>query len=189
MGDHSVVAANAIIVREAIVKDMSAVAGIYRHEVLNGVATFEEVAPTREELDGRRRAIVSAGLPYLVAELDGQVVGYSYASPYRSRPAYKYSVENTVYVHRSLRRRGVAASLLKALMAHCEMAGRRQMVAVIAVTGKHEESASIALHASLGFRLIGTVEGAGFKLGRWVDTVLMQRPLGGGNTSCPDVEV
>lgn len=186
MSDHSSTADRGITVRDATPEDMPAVAAIYGYEVETGVATFEEEAPSSDELERRRQGIVAMGLPYIVATIDGQVAGYSYASSYRPRPAYRYTVEDTVYVGRSARGRGVAEVLLRALVERCEAAGRRQMVAVIAITGDPAESPSVALHAKLGFRRVGTVEGAGFKLGRWVDTVLMQRTLGAGASTLPD---
>lgn len=186
MSDQSSAVDRGITVRDAVAEDMPAIAAIYGCEVETGVATFEEEAPSPDELERRRQGIVAMGLPYIVATTDGQVAGYCYASSYRPRPAYRYTVENTVYVARSARGRGVAEVLLRGLVERCEAAGRRQMMAVIAITGDPAESPSVALHAKLGFRRVGTVEGAGFKLGRWVDTVLMQRPLGSGTSTLPD---
>lgn len=186
MSDQSSAVDQGIAVRDAVAEDMPAIAEIYGCEVETGVATFEEEPPSPEELERRRQGIVAMGLPYIVATIDGQVAGYSYASSYRPRPAYRYTVEDTVYVARSARGRGVAEVLLRGLVERCEAAGRRQMMAVIALTGDPAESPSVALHAKLGFRRVGTVEGAGFKLGRWVDTVLMQRTLGSGTSTLPD---
>lgn len=164
----------ALIIRDATAADMPAVQKIYAHEVLHGLATFEEVPPSVEAFLRRRDGIQTLGLPYLVAELDRDVVGYSYATSYRPRPAYRHTVEDSVYVAETMHGRGIGRALLAALIARCESGTWRQMVAVV---GNSENTGSIALHERLGFRRVGTLEGVGFKLGRWVDTVLMQRPL------------
>jgi len=170
-----------ILVREAEDRDFGAIQAIYAHAVLHGLATFEEVPPSVEELLRRRADILRLGLPYLTAELAGQVVGYSYAGPFRTRSAYRYTVEDTVYVAQEMHGRGIGRALLSALIARCEAGPWRQMIAVIGDTGN---AASIALHHGLGFRHAGTLDATGFKFGRWVDTVLMQRALGPGrNTS------
>lgn len=169
-------------VRDAAEEDLPAIAGIYAFHVLHGLATFEEVPPTVEELRSRRAAILGHGLPYLVAEVDGEVVGYSYATAYRPRPAYRHTVEDSVYVHEGRQGRGVGRALLTELIARCSAGPWRQMVAVIGDSGN---VASIALHGSLGFEAVGTLRGVGFKLGRWVDTVLMQRALGRGSGALP----
>ena len=174
-----------ITLRDAHPADMPGITEIYRHEVLHGVATFEETPPSVEELNARREGIVALGLPYLVAEIDGTVMGYSYGSTYRPRPAYRHTIENTVYVAQVARGRGIAETLLVELIKRCEAVDRRQMIAVIAIAEQVTNSASVALHRKLGFREIGTVEAAGFKFGRWVDTVLMQRSLGEGSKSLP----
>jgi phosphinothricin acetyltransferase len=171
-----------IVVRDATAADMTAVQRIYAHYVLQGLATFEEAAPTVEDLVGRRAAVLSQGLPYLVAESDGQIVGYSYATFYRPRPAYRHTIENSVYVEEGLGGRGIGRALLAALIARCDDGPWRQMIAVI---GDSANAASVALHARLGFQPVGTLHGVGFKLGRWVDTVLMQRPLGPGSATPP----
>ena len=166
-----------LLVRDSTLADMPAVQAIYADQVLRGTASFEEVPPSTEALIARRRAVLDLGLPYLAAELDGRVVGYSYATGYRPRPAYRHSIENSVYVAEGLRGRGVGRALLAALIARCEAGPWRQMVAVI---GDSANRGSIALHARLGFRRVGTLEAVGFKHGRWLDTVLMQRALGNG---------
>jgi len=163
-----------IIVRDSDDDDMAAVQPIYAAYVLHGLATFEEVPPTVEELLARRQLILLAGLPYLVATLGEQIAGYAYASPYRSRPAYRYTVEDSVYVRDDLHSKGIGTALLSTLIQRCEAGDWRQMVAVI---GDSANAASIALHRRLGFENIGTLKAVGFKLGRWVDTVLMQRRL------------
>ena len=169
-------------VRASTLGDVADIQAIYAHHVLHGLATFEEVAPDGEEMGARRAALLGAGLPHLVAELEGRVVGYSHASPFRPRPAYRYTIEDSVYVAAGLAGRGIGRALLQALIACCTSGPWRQMIAVIGDSGNR---ASIALHATQGFRHVGTFEGAGFKLGQWVDTVLMQRPLGPGCRTPP----
>lgn len=174
--------ASALRVRDAAEADMPAVQAIYAHEVLHGLATFEETPPAVAEMMSRRESVLALGMPYLAAERDGRVVGYSYASAYRPRPAYRFAIENSVYVAPDARRLGVGRALLAALIARCEAGPWRQMIAVI---GDRENDGSIGLHAAHGFRHTGTLEAVGYKLGRWVDTVIMQRPLGTGNTTPP----
>jgi L-amino acid N-acyltransferase YncA len=173
-----------VLVRDARDDDMAAVQAIYAHHVLHGSASFEEVPPTTAELATRRATVLAAGLPYLVAELDGRVVGYSYATMYRPRAAYRHSIEDSVYVADGLAQRGIGVALLGALIARCEAGPWRQMLAIIGDSGN---AASIGLHRRLGFRLVGTLVSVGFKHGRWVDTVLMQRPLGPGDGTLPAV--
>jgi phosphinothricin acetyltransferase len=162
---------------------MPAVQAIYAHHVRTGLASFEEVPPTLTEHQNRRTAVLDLGLPYLVAEINAIVVGYCYAAPYRTRPAYRYTVENSVYVTDGLGRRGIGRSLLRHLIAGCETGPWRQMIAII---GDSNNQASIALHRSLGFKEIGTMPSVGFKFGRWVDSVMMQRALGPGDAQLPD---
>lgn len=169
-------------IRDSRDDDMPAIQAIYAFHVLHGLASFEEQAPPVEEMARRRRAVIDAGYPHLVAELDGEVAGYAYASSYRPRPAYRFTVENSVYVRDGLRGRGVGRALLGALIRRCEAGPWKQMIAVIGDSG-HE--ASIGLHAAFGFRRVGTLNAVGFKFGRWVDSVLMQRELGPGDASDP----
>lgn len=169
-------------VRDATDDDMASVQAIYAHHVLTSLATFEEVPPTVAEMAARRRAVVAAGLPYLVAEGAGEVVGYAYAGPYRARPAYRHTVEDSVYVAAAQDGRGVGSALLQALIGRCEGGPWRQMLAVIGDSGN---AGSIALHRRLGFQDAGVLRDVGFKFGRWVDTVLMQRPLGEGGRTPP----
>jgi phosphinothricin acetyltransferase len=171
-----------ITVRDATEHDMVAVQSIYAHHVLHGLASFEEVAPTTKEMSSRRQAVLAAGLPYLVADLNGRVVGYAYASLYRPRPAYRHTIEDSVYVEDGRAGKGIGAALLDELLRRCEAGPWRQMIAIIGNSGN---DGSIGLHRSRGFRLVGTFENVGFKLGRWVDSVLMQRPLGAGSTTLP----
>jgi phosphinothricin acetyltransferase len=172
----------ALLIRDGAERDLSTIADIYAHHVLKGLATFEEVPPSIEELAARRAAVLGAGLPYLAAGLDGRVVGYAYATPYRPRPAYRYTIEDSVYVEEGRGGEGIGTALLAELIARCESGPWRQMLAVIGDSGN---SASLALHRRLGFAAVGTFTSVGFKLGRWVDTVLMQRPLGAGDRSPP----
>ncbi|MDX1512992.1 MAG: GNAT family N-acetyltransferase [Gammaproteobacteria bacterium] len=168
--------ADEIRVRPAEPGDMDEIQAIYAVEVLDGTASFELEPPSVDAMEQRRLALVDGGFPYLVAENGSSVVlGYAYAGPYRPRPAYRYTVENSVYVARSARRRGVARRLLSALIEACESRGYRQMVAVIGDSG---HAASIRLHEQAGFRHVGTLERVGFKFERWLDTVIMQRVLG-----------
>jgi L-amino acid N-acyltransferase YncA len=171
-----------IKIRDATEADMAAIQAIYAHYVLHGLATFEEVPPTTEELAIRRAALLNRGLPFLAAELKGEVVGYAYAAPYHSRSAFRYTIEDSVYVAHGLGGRGIGSALLQALIARCEAGPWRQMIAVI---GDSANAGSIALHHGMGFRLSGSLSSAGFKLGRWVDVVLMQRPLGAGDMTPP----
>lgn len=175
-------ALHGVTVRSAMEADMAAVEAIYAHHVLYGLATFEEVPPSIDELSSRRAAVLSLGLPYLVAELDGRVVGYCYAMAYRPRPAYRYTVEDSVYVADGLGGRGIGTALLRELIAQCEAGPWRQMLAII---GDSDNAGSIALHRRMGFEAANTLKSVGFKLGRWVDTVLMQRALGAGDMTLP----
>jgi phosphinothricin acetyltransferase len=168
---------DAMLVRDARDDDMAAVQAIYAHHVLHGTASFEEEAPSLAEMARRRAEVLGKGLPYLVAEIDGKVAGYSYATPYRARSAYRYTIENSVYVDHARHRAGIGRALLTGLIMRCERGDWRQMIAVI---GDSAHVASIALHESLGFRNVGTLEAVGFKFGRWLDSVLMQRALGAG---------
>ena len=171
-----------MLVRDARDDDMAAVAAIYAHHVLHGSASFEEDPPARAEMQRRRADVLSRGLPYLVAEVGGSVAGYSYATPYRARSAYRFSIENSVYVDASRHRAGLGRALLTELIARCERGEWRQMIAIIGGSG---HAASIGLHAALGFRHVGTLQAVGLKFGEWHDTVLMQRPLGPGAATVP----
>ena len=171
-----------MLVRDARDDDMAQIQAIYAHHVLHGTASFEEEAPSLGEMQRRRADVLGRGLPYVVAETDGVLAGYSYATPYRARSAYRFSIENSVYVDHARHRAGIGRALLTALIARCERGDWRQMIAVI---GDSAHVASVALHASLGFRNIGTIEAVGFKFGRWLDSVLMQRPLGPGAAELP----
>ena len=178
----SAVIAQRLFVRDSMTADIAAVERIYAEHVLTGLASFEIEPPSVDELLFRRATILGHGLPHLVAELDGRIVGYSYAAPYRSRPAYRFTVEDSVYVAAGFDGHGIGRALLSALIDRCETGPWRQMIAVIGDSGN---AASIGLHNRLGFRHVGTLRAAGFKFGRWVDSVLMQRPLGAGDQGLP----
>jgi phosphinothricin acetyltransferase len=165
-------------IRDSAARDIPAIERIYAHHVLHGSASFEEVPPPAEELAARRAGVLEAGLPYLVAETDDGVLGYCYATPYRTRSAYRFTIEDSIYVADGLQRRGIGRSLLAALIARCEGGPWRQMVAVI---GDSRNTPSIALHARLGFHRAGVLRSVGWKFNRWTDTVLMQRDLNGGD--------
>jgi L-amino acid N-acyltransferase YncA len=165
-------------------RDLTAIAAIYGDAVLGGTASYELEPPGLEEMTRRWRELVAKGYPHLVAIRDGAVLGYAYAGPYRPRPAYRYSVENSIYVAPDAQGRGVGRELLAELIAISEQLGFRQMIAVIG--GGTEHPASVGLHLELGFRQIGVIEASGFKHGRWLDTVLMQRALGPGKTALPE---
>ena len=161
---------------------MQAFRDIYAHYVQRSLATFEETPPTLEEMLARRRASVDLGLPYLVAEARGEIVGFAYAGAYHWRPAYRFAIEDSVYVADGLRGQGVGAALLGELIAACERGPWRQMVAVV---GDSANSGSIALHRRFGFELAGTLRSVGFKFGRWVDTPILQRGLRTGDKEPP----
>jgi L-amino acid N-acyltransferase YncA len=161
-------------IRDAAESDMPAVAEIYAHHVLTGLASFEETAPGAGEMVGRYAAVRKGGFPYLVAVVDGEVVGYAYASSYRTRPAYRFTVEDSVYVREGRGGRGIGKALLQALIERCRAGPWRQMIAVIGDSANHP---SIELHRRAGFRVVGTLDSVGFKFGRWVDSVLMQREI------------
>jgi phosphinothricin acetyltransferase len=172
-----------ITLRDGREADIPAVAAIYGHWVTHGLASFELEPPDATEMAKRRAAILAGGYPYIVAEGEGgRVLGYAYASAYRTRPAYRFAVENSIYVAPDAGRGGIGRTLLAALIARCEAKGFRLMVAVIGDSGN---AASIALHRACGFRDAGLLPAVGWKHGRWVDSVLMTRALGEGATTAP----
>ncbi|RMD64182.1 MAG: N-acetyltransferase family protein [Alphaproteobacteria bacterium] len=178
----------AIVVRDAAASDIPHIQAIYAHHVRHGLASFEEIPPDVAEMMRRFEAITTRNLPYLVAEITEPataapvVQGYAYAGPYRTRPGYRFTVENSIYVAPGGQRRGLGRALLEALIRRCTAAGYRQMVAVI---GDSANVASIRLHESFGFERVGVLRSVGFKFGRWVDSVLLQRPLGEGDATLP----
>jgi len=172
-----------VTVRAATASDIEAIAAIYRPAVLSGTASFELDPPDEAEMLRRFTAVTAAGYPYFVAAgEDGRVVGYAYASAYRTRPAYRFTVENSVYVAPEVQGQGVGARLLQALVTASTAQGHRLMVAVI---GDSRNMASIALHRSHGFKFCGTIHSVGYKFGRWLDSVIMELPLGEGDGSTP----
>jgi phosphinothricin acetyltransferase len=174
--------ADGVVIRPSREGDVGQIAAIYRHHVLHGLASFEEIPPDADELAARRRAILARGLPYLVAERSRRVLGYCYAGPYRLRSAYRFALEDSIYIDQAEVRRGLGRGLLTTLLDRCAELGYRQMVAVI---GGSDTWPSIRLHAALGFTRVGTLPAVGFKFGGWVDIVLMQRALGPGATATP----
>jgi phosphinothricin acetyltransferase len=162
-------------VRTAEEADVPAIAAIYAHHVVLGTGTFETEPPDEQEMVRRWQSVRSAGLPWLVAE-DGEIAGYAYAAPYRPRPAYRFTVENSVYVRSDFAGRGAGSCLMTELLAQCTSLDLRQMIAVI---GDSENAASIALHRKFGFERVGVLKNVGFKFERWLDTVIMQRTLSG----------
>jgi L-amino acid N-acyltransferase YncA len=171
-----------VAVRPVRPEDLPALHSIYAHHVLHGLASFEETPPSLEEIERRYRDVIERRLPYLAAELDGIVAGYGYCAPYRARSAYRYALEDSVYVRPDMLGRGVGVALLNELIRRCEDLGYRQLIAVI---GDSAHLPSIKLHAACGFLRVGTLRSVGFKFGRWVDSVIMQRPLGRGDATLP----
>src|SRR5690606_33371498 len=169
-----------VTIRDAQDADMAAITAIYRHAVLTGTATFEIEPPDQAEMAARRDGMVKSGYPYLVAEAGGEIVGYAYSGIYRARPAYRSTTENSVYVREDRHGRGIGRALLAATIDKAAKAGFRQMIAII---GDSTNAGSIGLHAALGFVHVGVLLSVGWKHGRWLDTVLMQRPLGPGDTT------
>ena len=170
------------LLRSAGPADIPAITRIYAHAVRYGTASFELEPPDEAEMARRQAALIDGGFPYLAAELDGAIAGYAYAGPYRARPAYRWTVEDSIYVAPQAHRRGIGRVLLDRLVAECTARDFRQMIAVI---GDSQNAPSIELHRVAGFRLVGTFENVGFKFGRWLDSVLMQRLLGTGASAAP----
>ena len=168
--------------RLAAPEDLPAIHEIYGYHVLHGLASFEETPPPLDELRRRFDDVRARGLPWLAADFGGVLAGYGYCAPYRTRSAYRYSLEDSIYVRQGSEGRGVGSALLGALIERCESLGYRQLVAVI---GDSANAASINLHASFGFLRAATLRSVGFKFGRWVDSVVMQRPLGPGDSTPP----
>jgi len=171
-----------IVIRAAVPADIPAIAAIYAQAVAEGTASFELDPPGEDEMARRMRDVREGGFPYLVAAAGDGILGYAYAAPYRARPAYRFTVEDSIYVAPAAHRRGVGRRLLAGLIAGCEADGLRLMVAVI---GDSANAASIELHRAAGFRMVGTFHNIGFKFGRWLDSVMMERPLGPGAARPP----
>lgn len=170
------------VIRPGALADMSAIGSIYRRHVLEGLATFEEVPPDVDEMARRFTGVTSRGLPWLVAEAGGRIVGYAYAGPFRDRSAYRFSVEDSIYLDAAAQGQGLGTRMLEGLIARSEAAGARQMLAVI---GDSANAGSIGVHRRCGFEHVGIFRDVGLKFGRWVDTVMMQRPLGEGGRTLP----
>ena len=163
--------------------DLPAITAIYQEAVRTGTATFEIDPPDLAEMTRRFRALVDGGFPYLVAVLDDRIVGYAYAGPYRPRPAYRFTVENSIYLDPVSHRRGIGLKLMQELILACTARGFRQMIAVI---GDSANAGSVGLHTRCGFQMVGTHPNVGLKFGRWLDTVMMQLPLGEGAATVPE---
>jgi phosphinothricin acetyltransferase len=172
-------------IRPATYDDIPTITRIYAHAVTHGTASFELEAPTEAEMRKRMETLLAGRFPYLVAEADGAVAGYAYAGPYRARPAYRFSVENSIYVAPEMHRRGIGRVLLKGLIEAATARGFRLMIAVI---GDSAQAASIGVHKALGFEDAGVFKNVGWKFGRWLDTVHMQLPLGDGPNSPPGID-
>src|SRR5262249_21265396 len=170
-------------IRPAIEADLPFITQIYEHAVRYGTATFELIPPDLTEMTWRFRALMDGGFPYFVALVDGEVIGYAYAGTYRPRPAYRFTVENSIYLKPTIHRRGIGLKLMQRLLGECEARGHRQMIAVI---GDSANAGSIGLHARCGFEMIGTHPNVGLKFGRWLDTVMMQLALGEGAGTVPE---
>jgi L-amino acid N-acyltransferase YncA len=166
-----------LLLRPSTPADLAAVRDIYAHAVTQGTGTFELEVPDTAEMARRRDDVLAKGLPWLVAEQDRQVLGYAYANHFRPRPAYRFSVEDSIYLHPAAQGRGVGRVLLAELVARCQAAGARQMLAVI---GDSANQGSIGVHRALGFEPCGLLQSVGWKFDRWLDVVLMQRPLAAG---------
>ncbi|HTY67105.1 MAG TPA: GNAT family N-acetyltransferase [Alphaproteobacteria bacterium] len=172
-----------VTVRESQDSDVAAIQRIYSHHVLTGLGSFEETPPSPDEIARRRREILSHGLPYLVAESGGHILGYAYAGLFRPRSAYRYSVEDSIYVAPDAQRRGIGRRMLDELIERCTKLGYRQMVAVIGDSANH---GSIGVHKAAGFADVARLPAVGFKFRRWVDIVMMQRALGPGQSTLPE---
>jgi phosphinothricin acetyltransferase len=175
---------NALTIRQATPADLDAITEIYADAVLNGTASYELEPPSRAEMAARFEALEAGSFPYVVAEEDGRVLGYAYVGPFRPRPAYRFIVENSIYVAPEVKGRGIGRLLLERLINESTKLGFRQMIAVIG--DGHPESASVKLHQRLGFRHSGRLEGSGYKHGRWLDTTFMQLSMNGGAGIAPD---
>ena len=167
-------------IRQSSLQDVPSIARIYAHHVAHGTGSFETEAPDVAEMTRRRDEVLARQLPYLVAEHDGQVVGFAYANWFKPRPAYRFSAEDSIYVDDSMRGQGVGKLLLQALITQCEAAGVRKLIAVI---GDSANQGSVGVHQAAGFRHVGTMESVGWKFDRWLDVVMMEKTLGAGNST------
>ena len=171
-----------VLIRPRTDDDMPAITEIYAHHVLNGASSWELSPPDVAEMTTRAHALEAGNFPYFVADIDGQIAGYTYAGAYRPRPAYRFTVENSVYINDQLRRGGIGTALLATLIEACTALGFRQMMGII---GDSQNTQSIRFHEKMGFIQVGTVKNIGFKFDRWMDQVLLQRPLGDGAKTPP----
>ena len=176
---------SAVEIRPATEADLPSITAIYEHAVLHGTATFELMPPDLAEMGRRFDVLSTGGFPYLAASLDGRVVGYAYAGAYRPRPAYRFTVENSIYLDPAIHRKGIGLKLMHRLIEECISRGYRQMIAVI---GDSANAGSVGVHTRCGFKMIGTHPNVGLKFGRWLDTVMMQLPLGAGASTIPPPE-
>ena len=170
------------LIRPSRSEDIPAITAIYAHHVLHGTGTFETEAPGVNDMTARRSDVLSKGLPYLVAEQDGKIVGFAYGNWFKPRPAYRYSVEDSIYLAPDLHRKGLGRALLAELLARCEAVGIRKVMAIV---GDSANAGSVGVHLALGFTQVGLIEACGWKFGAWRDIVIMQKTLGAGNTEPP----
>lgn len=170
------------IIRPSIIEDIAQVTAIYGHHVLNSTGTFETEAPSVQDMTHRRADVLGKGLPYLVAVDGDKVVGFAYGNWFKPRPAYRYSVEDSIYLAPDQQGKGLGRALLAELMARCEAAGIRKMMAII---GDSANAGSVGLHLALGFEQVGKIDACGWKFGAWRDIVIMQKALGLGDTQAP----
>ena len=171
-------------IRPSTDEDMAAITAIYAHHVLNGTGTFETTPPTQEDMTGRRAEVLARGLPHLVAQEDGRVLGFAYCQWFKPRPAYRYSAEDSIYMADGARGRGAGKALLTALAAQAEAMGVRKLIAVI---GDSANLGSVAVHTAVGFTPVGVLKSCGWKFGKWLDVVLMEKALGLGDTTSPEL--
>ena len=169
-------------IRPSTESDISAITAIYAHHVLTGTGTFETTPPSENDMQGRRADVLSKGLPYLVADLDGEVIGFAYCNWFKPRPAYRFSAEDSIYLAPDAHRRGLGRALLAELAAQAQAAGVRKLIAVI---GDSANAGSIGVHRSVGFEQVGVLKSCGWKFERWLDVVLMEKTLGAGSSRPP----
>jgi len=171
------------LIRPSRDEDVAAIAAIYAHHVLHGTGTFETSPPDAEDMAARRADVLGKGLPYLVAEDEGRVLGFAYCQWFKPRPAYRFSAEDSIYLHPQAQGRGLGRELLEALSEQAEQSGIRKLIAVI---GDSDNAASIGVHRALGFRQVGVLRACGWKFGQWLDIVLMEKTLGEGDRTAPE---
>lgn len=170
------------LIRPSRDEDIPAITAIYAHHVCHGTGTFETEAPASNDMAARRADVLSKGLPYLVAEQDGKILGFAYGNWFKPRPAYRYSVEDSIYLAPGLQPKGLGRALLAELLARCEAVGIRKVMAIV---GDSANAGSVGLHRALGFTQVGIIEACGWKFGAWRDIVILQKTLGSGSTEPP----